>query len=131
MALDFDRGLTLWRLMIGITIQAFALLGAPDEARADCASGDGNIAAPGICTVPQVLTGSAGTIVSGAALTTTNTAAYTISGQNATVTNSGRVTGVGFPAFVANSTGGTLINNGVAFGNQATAIVINSRETLN
>ncbi len=83
------------------------------------------------CTVPQVLTGSAGTIVSGAALTTTNTATYTISGQNATVTNSGTVTGVGFPAFVANSTGGTLINNGVAFGNGATAIVINPGERLN
>src|SRR5260370_3154792 len=46
-------------LIIGIAVQVFVLLGAPDEARADCASGDGNIAAPGTCTVPQVLTGSA------------------------------------------------------------------------
>src|SRR3984893_6175051 len=117
MGLDFDHGLTLRRLMIGITIQVFVLLGAPDEARADCASGDGNITTAVTCTVPQVLTGSTGTIVSGAVLTTTRgngtfpTPAYTISGQNATVTNSGTVTGVG-GAFVVTGSGSTLVNSG-------------------
>ena len=117
MGLDFDHSLTLRRLMIGITIQVFVLLGAPDEARADCASGDGNITIAVTCTVPQVLTGSTGTIVSGAVLTTTRgngtfpTPAYTISGQNATVTNSGTVTGVG-GAFVVTGSGSTLVNSG-------------------
>src|ERR1700732_193179 len=91
MGLDFDHGLTLRRLMIGITIQVFVLLGAPDEARADCASGDGNITTAVTCTVPQVLTGSTGTIVSGAALTT-NTTAYTISSSGGRLVNNGSIT---------------------------------------
>jgi fibronectin-binding autotransporter adhesin len=91
MGLDFDHGLTLRRLMIGITIQVFGLLGARDEARADCASGDGNITTALTCTVPQVLTGSTGTIVSGAALITNGTA-YTISSSGGRLVNNGSIT---------------------------------------
>jgi fibronectin-binding autotransporter adhesin len=94
MGLDFDHSLTLRRLMIGITIQVFVPLGAPDEARADCASGDGNVTTAVTCTVPQVLTGSTGTIVSGAALTTNRTA-YTISSSGGRLVNNGSITSNG------------------------------------
>src|ERR1700730_17032221 len=101
MGLDFDHGLTLRRLKIGITIQVFVLLGAPDEARADCASGDGNITTAVTCTVPQVLTGSTGTIVSGAALTTNGTA-YTIARSGATLVNNGSITSNGSITVIGN-----------------------------
>ena len=133
MGVDFDRGLILRRLIIGIAAQVFVLLGAPDAARADCASGDGNITTAGTCTVPQVLTGSIGTIVSGATLTTTRgngtypTPAYTISGQNATVTNSGTVTGGG-GAFVVTGSGSTLVNNGSI---TSTSVVIQASVPFN
>jgi fibronectin-binding autotransporter adhesin len=108
--LDFDRGLTLRRLMIGITIQVFVLLGAPDEARADCASGDGNITTAVTCTVPQVLTGSTGTIVSGAALTT-NTTAYTIASSGGTLVNNGSITSNGSTTVVGNVPS-NIVNSG-------------------
>ena len=110
MGLDFDRGLTLRRLMIGITIQVFVLLGAPDEARADCASGDGNITTAVTCTVPQVLTGSTGTIVSGAALTT-NTTAYTIASSGGTLVNNGSITSNGSTTVVGNVPS-NIVNSG-------------------
>jgi fibronectin-binding autotransporter adhesin len=111
MGVDFDRGLTLRRLMIGITAQVFALLGAPDEARADCASGDGNITTAVTCTVPQVLTGSTGTIVSGATLTT-NPTAYTISSSGGTLINNGSITSTGGNITVQSNFSANITNTG-------------------
>ncbi len=112
--------------IIGIAVHALALLGAAEDARADCAAGDGNITAAGTCTTPQNLTTPTGVVVSGATLTTgPNTTAYTVSSNNATVTNSGAVASQGPQAFLVNSTGGNLLNNGSINASQGVAIVIN------
>ncbi len=119
-------------LIIGVAVQVFALLGAPDDARADCAAGDGNIATPGTCTTPQVLTATTGVVVSGATLTTgPNTTAYTVSSTNATVTNSGAVASQGPQAFLVKSSGGTLVNNGSINASQGPAILVNTGQSLN
>ena len=77
-------------------------------AYADCASGDGNVTSPGLCTTPQNLTGPTGTIVSGATLSTgPTTTAYTVSSTAATVTNSGTATAQGSQVFLINGGGGT------------------------
>jgi len=111
MGLDFDRSLTLRRLMIGVAVQVLVLLGALGEARADCASGDGNITTPGICTVPQNLTGATGTVVSGAALTT-NATAYTISSSGGTLVNNGSITSTGGNVTVQSNVPANIINTG-------------------
>src|SRR5579864_6564128 len=88
-------------LVIGIAVQVFVLLAASDPARADCASGDGNITIPGTCTTPQNLTGPIGIVVSGAALTT-NPTAYTISSSGGTLVNNGSITSNGSITVVGN-----------------------------
>jgi hypothetical protein len=81
---------------------------ARNIAYADCASGDGNVTSPGLCTTPQNLTGPTGTIVSGATLSTgPTTTAYTVSSTAATVTNSGTATAQGSQVFLINGGGGT------------------------
>lgn len=96
------------------TAHLFAMLAAL-QAHADCAAGDGVLTTPGLCTIPQTLTGATGRIMSGATLSTgLNTTAYTISSSNATVTNSGVVTSQGQQAFLVNGTSAgptsTLVN---------------------
>jgi outer membrane autotransporter protein len=66
------------------------------QAVATCASGDGNVE-PGTCTNPQNLSGTSGTVSTGATLTTGATSAYTISGTNATLTNLGTITDATVP----------------------------------
>jgi len=115
-------------LMIGIAVQALVLLATPNEARADCASGDGNIAAAVTCTTPQTLTGPTGVVASGATLTTGATTAYTVSSNNATVTNSGIVTSQGPQAFFINAPASSvvnIVNNGSIFATQGSAISTN------
>jgi hypothetical protein len=107
------RGITRPRL-IAVMITIGACLFAPrNAAYADCASGDGNVASPGLCTTPQNLTGQTGVVVSGATLATgASQTAYTISSNNVSVTNSGTVSSQAAPAFQDNGRGGTLTNSG-------------------
>src|SRR5260221_8893771 len=81
---------------------AFALwMAASPAGYADCASGDGNLTSPGLCTTPQNLTGGIGTVVAGATLSTgPDTTAYTMgrtsSGPfSATLNNAGTITSTG------------------------------------
>jgi len=95
---------------------------APGNAKADCASGDGNVTTPGLCTVPQNLTGSTGAIVGGATLSTGGANAYTISSNNANVANSGSVITQGASAFLINGGGGGPLVNMVNLTNSGSIV---------
>jgi outer membrane autotransporter protein len=84
------------------------------QAVATCASGDGNVE-PGTCTNPQNLSGTSGTVSTGATLTTGATSAYTISGTNATLTNLGTITDATVPntTVFAIGSGATIVNSGL------------------
>jgi fibronectin-binding autotransporter adhesin len=120
--------------ILAATVYFLSGLGAL-EARADCASGDGIISAPGVCTTPQNLSGPTGTIASGATLSTgSNGAAYTVSSNNAAVTNSGTVTTLGPEAFLINGPAGsstTLTNSGSITSAQGTAIIVSGNPNNN
>lgn len=118
-------GVARTRLMRVSTITLLALV-VPfcGLAHADCAAGDGVLTSPGTCTVPQILTGSAGVISNGAILTTgTDTTAYTVSSNNAVVTNSGVVNSEGSQAIKINGLGVvTITNSGTISVSQGSAI---------
>jgi outer membrane autotransporter protein len=79
-------------LALGMAAYFFALLLSSGSARADCSSGDGIITSPGVCAVPQNLTGPTGLVVNGATLQfDVAVPTYTVSSGNATVTNFGIV----------------------------------------
>jgi len=79
-------------LALGLAAYFFALLLSSGSARADCSSGDGIITSPGVCAVPQNLTGPTGLVVNGATLQNdVAVPTYTVSSGNAAVTNFGIV----------------------------------------
>lgn len=84
------------------------------RAVATCATGDGNVE-PGTCTNSQNLSGTSGTVSTGATLTTGATSAYKISGTNATLTNLGTITDATVPntTVFAIGPGATIINSGL------------------
>jgi fibronectin-binding autotransporter adhesin len=111
-----------------------ALLGSPGTAAADCAAGDGNIITATTCTIPQTLTASTGTIVSGATLATNpNTTAYTTSSNNATLTNSGTITVAGplSTGLSVAANGGRLVNNGSITASQGIGIFVGRSHDFN
>src|SRR5712691_3542726 len=119
--------------IVSAAVCALALFGIFGAAHADCAAGDGVVASPGLCTVPQNLTGPSGIVVGGATLSTgPSTTAYTLSSNNATVTNAGAMTSQGPQVFHATGSGGTLTNSGTMTANpQGPAVLVDANVSLN
>jgi len=120
--------------VLAVTLCLLAAL-ASSVVHADCATGNGVLTTPGVCTTPQILTGATGTIASGVMLSTgTSGPAYTVSSSNAAVTNSGTVTTLRPEAFLINGPAGsstTLTNSGSITSAQGTAIIVSGNPNNN
>jgi fibronectin-binding autotransporter adhesin len=120
--------------VLAVTLCLLAAL-ASSVVHADCATGNGVLTTPGVCTTPQTLTGATGTIASGVMLSTgTSGPAYTVSSSNAAVTNSGTVTTLRPEAFLINGPAGsstTLTNSGSITSAQGTAIIVSGNPNNN
>src|SRR4029077_18503449 len=120
--------------VLAVTLCLLAAL-ASSVVHADCATGNGVLTTPGVCTTPQILTGATGTIASGVMLSTgTSGPAYTVSSSNAAVTNSGTVTTLRPEAFLINGPAGsstTLTNSGSIPSAQGTAIIVSGNPNNN
>ena len=99
------------KLLIGSSLYAPGIGLAP-SALAVCGN-TGKIISAGLCTTPQNLVTSNGTVVSGATLSTGTNTAYTASAANALVTNSGVITSTNATeTMVLNGAGDSLVNTG-------------------